>query len=204
MKTLIALFCFLPIMVYAKSFVPASFSAQFEETLISKATGKEKKSSGKIDYQFPSHIRYEEKSPGSTVFVSNNQKSWYYKPPFIETEQGEVTVSKASKFPMTKFLDSIQNGVENSKLFTHKYSGKELRLTFTPAMQKDSSLKEVILLAASDAKVVEKMNNFEKITLVYLDGRQVTLKFTDFNEKPVFTNDHFEFKVPPKTKVSTN
>nr|MBA2405481.1 hypothetical protein [Bdellovibrionales bacterium] len=43
-------------LTFAKGFVPGSFSANFEESIISMATGKEKKSFGKIDYKFPGHI----------------------------------------------------------------------------------------------------------------------------------------------------
>ena len=79
---------------FAKSFVPGSFSANFEESILSMATGKEKKSFGKIDYKFPGNIRFEITSPNASTFVSNPQKSWYYVPPFVEGEQGQVTIQK--------------------------------------------------------------------------------------------------------------
>lgn len=185
---------------FAKSFVPGSFTANYEESLMS-VTGKEKKSFGKIDYKFPGHIRYEVISPNPSTFVSNPQKSWYYVPPFVEGEQGQVTVQKSSKLPLTKFLDSIKNGIEGSKLFTHKYSGKDLILTFVKTVQKEITLKEVTFHATKDAKSVEKMSEFEKMTLIYVDGRKVNLKFLELKEDTSFPAGHFEFKVPAKTKV---
>ncbi len=195
------LFLLLSTLVHAKGFVPGSFSANFEESIVSMATGKEKKSFGKIDYKFPGHIRFEITSPTPSIFVSNPNKSWYYVPPFIEGEQGQVTIQKSSKLPLTKFLDSIRNGLENSKLFTHKYAGKDLVLTFVKTVQKDLTLKEVTFHATKEAKSVQKMSEFEKMTLIYADGRKVNLKFLELKEETVFPAKHFEFTPPAKTKI---
>ncbi len=186
---------------FAKSFVPSSFSANFEESILSMATGKEKKSFGKIDYKFPGNIRFEITSPNASTFVSNPQKSWYYVPPFVEGEQGQVTIQKSTKLPLTKFLDSIRNGLEGSKLFTYKYEGKDLVLTFVKTVQKELTLKEVTFHAVKEAKLVEKMSDFEKMTLVYADGRKVNLKFLELKEETSFPAKHFEFTAPAKTKV---
>jgi outer membrane lipoprotein-sorting protein len=186
---------------FAKSFVPSSFSANFEESILSMATGKEKKSFGKIDYKFPGNIRFEITSPNASTFVSNPQKSWYYVPPFVEGEQGQVTIQKSTKLPLTKFLDSIRNGLEGSRLFTYKYEGKELILTFVKTVQKELTLKEVTFHSIKEAKLVEKMSDFEKMTLVYADGRKVNLKFLELKEETSFPAKHFEFTPPAKTKV---
>jgi outer membrane lipoprotein carrier protein len=186
---------------FAKSFVPGSFSANFEESILSMATGKEKKSFGKIDYKFPGNIRFEITSPNASTFVSNPQKSWYYVPPFVEGEQGQVTIQKSTKLPLTKFLDSIRNGLDGSKLFTYKYEGKNLVLTFVKTVQKELTLKEVTFHAIKEAKLVEKMSEFEKMTLVYADGRKVNLKFLELKEETSFPAKHFEFTPPAKTKV---
>lgn len=187
--------------VSAKSFVPSSFSANFEESIISMANGKEKKSYGKIDYKFPGHILFDIISPNPSKFVSNPQKSWYYLPPFVDGEQGQVTIQKSSKLPLTKFLDSIKNGLEGSKLFTSKYVGKDLILTFVKTVQKELTLKEVTFHANKEAKLVQKMNEFEKMTLIYADGRKVNLKFIELKEEVFFPAGHFEFTVPAKTKI---
>lgn len=185
----------------AKTFVPDSFSANFEESILSTASGKEKKSFGKIDYKYPGQVRFEVTSPNPSTFVSNPQKSWYYVPPFIEGEQGQVTIQKSKKLPLSKFLDSIKSGIEGSKLFTHQYKGNELILTFVPAVQKDLTLKQVILSSSKDAKSVLKLGEFEKMTLIYVDGRKVNLKFLELKEQVTFPAGHFQFTPPAKTKI---
>ncbi len=168
------------------------------------ASGKEKKSFGKIDYKYPGNIKFDKTSPEPSTFVSNPQKSWYYNPPFIPGEEGQVTIQKSNKLPLTKFLDSIKDGMEGSKLFTSSYKAQDLILSFGPQMQKDTSLKSVTLHSAKDAKLVEHMKEFENLTLEYTDGRKVNLKFIEMKEDVSFSANYFIFTVPEKTKVTTN
>jgi outer membrane lipoprotein carrier protein len=203
MKYLLTLLL-LPTVTFAKNFVPASFSANFEESFKSVATGKEKKSYGKIDYKYPGQIRYEKTSPDVSSFFSNGKKSWYYVPPFVAAEEGQVTVQNSGKLPLTKFLDSIKDGIDGSKLFTFKYESKSLTLTFKKEMQKEMTIKEVVLHSSKDAKTVTRLAEFESMTLVSEDGKKVVLKFLELKEDISFLGGHFDFKIPPKTKVVNN
>ena len=203
MKFILTLLLF-PTLAFAKNFVPASFSANFEESFKSVATGKEKKSYGKIDYKYPGQIRYEKTSPDVSSFFSNGKKSWYYVPPFVAAKEGQVTVQNSGKLPLTKFLDSIKNGIEGSKLFTSKYDGKNLTLMFNKDVQKEMTIKEVILHSSKDAKSVTRLAEFESMTLVSEDGKKVLLKFLELKEDISFTGGHFDFKIPAKTKVVNN
>lgn len=204
MKIFFLSFLFIAHTAYSKNFVPDSFSANFEESIVSLKTGKEKKSFGKIDYEYPSQIRFDVISPNPSTFVSNKTQSWYYVPPFINGEEGQVTIQKSSKLPLTKFLDSVKSGIEDSKLFKHQYKDKKLILTFVPTVQKDLTIKEVQFESTKLAKDVKTMGEFEKMTLTYVDGRKVNLKFIDFKANTKFEANHFVFKIPAKTKVSNN
>src|SRR5690606_37947537 len=127
----------LPTLSFAKNFVPSSFSANYEESVVSLVTGKEKKSFGKIDYKFPGHLRFEVTSPVPTLFVVNPKKSWLYQPSHVKGEKDQVTVQKSTNLPLIKFLDSVKDGLENSKLFKTSYGKNELTLTFVKTIQKD-------------------------------------------------------------------
>jgi outer membrane lipoprotein-sorting protein len=203
MKYIILSLLFFPTLAMAKSFLPASFSANFEESFISHS-GKEKKNFGKIDYQYPGRIRFEYTSPDPSIFVSNPKQSWYYVPPFVEGEHGQVTIQKSANLPLTKFLDSIKDGVSNSKMFEHKYEGKDLVLDFKSQGQQDITLKQAILRGTKEAKTIDKMEDFEKLTLVHADGKKVNLRFIEFKENVKFSESHFTFKVPAKTRTTNN
>jgi outer membrane lipoprotein-sorting protein len=168
------------------------------------ATGREKKSYGKIDYKYPGHIRLEITSPEPKTFVVNSQKSWLYQPAFIASEEGQVTIQKSSNLPLTKLLDSFQKGLENSTFYTHKYVGNDLILSFKPEHQKAFTLKEVILHGNKPAKEIQKFQDFEKLSLVYADGQKVNLRFLELKENVSFAKNHFEFVIPKNTKVLNN
>lgn len=205
MKFLLALIL-LPTIAIAKDFVPSSFSTQYEETTTSAANKKKvKKATGTIDYKFPGHIRIEVKTPDQSIAVVNQQKSWYYQPPFGSTkEPGTVTVQKSSKWPLIKLFDSLKNGVESNKLFKHKYVGKELVLVLVDTLQKEIGVKEFHFVSEKDPKTVKAIDEFDNFYMVKTSGPNVNYKFINFKEGASFSADHFVFDIPKNTKVINN
>lgn len=188
---------------FAKNFVPQSFSANYEETLKS-ATGKEKKSFGKVDYKYPGHLRFEVTSPIQSLLVINPKTTWLYQPAFAKGEKNQVTIQKSSDLALIKFLDSVKDGIENSKIFTAKYDKNDLILTFNPKTQKDMGIAEVTLHANKDAKTVEDLKGFETLTLKHTNKNKTNIKLIDLKENTPFASSHFEFKPDSNTKVITN
>lgn len=201
---LLLLSLLIPTLSFAKSFVPDSFSANYEESVISLVTGKEKKSFGKIDYKFPGNLRFEVTSPVPTLFVVNPQKSWLYQPSHVKGEKDQVTVQKSSNLPLIKFLDSVKDGIEGSKLFTTKYDKNDLVLTFVKTIRKEMGFVEVILHADKNAKEVKELKGFDKITLKHINGSKTNIKLIDLKENVSFPPGNFTFKPSANTKVITN
>ena len=195
-----ALLLLLPTLAFAKGFMPGSFSSKYEEISLS-ASGKEKKTFGELDYKYPGNLRLQIAPPVPSTLVVNPQKTWLYQPAFSPKEKGQVTLQKTGSWPLIRVLDSLKNGVEVSKFFTHQYKGKELILKFAASVQKESGLKQAILTADKDAKTVQKLKEFEKMTIEYNDGKKVTLKFLDLKEDVSFDGSHFTFKIPDNTKT---
>ncbi len=191
----------LPSLCFAKGFVPTSFSAQYEESQKS-FSGKVKKIFGSFDYKYPGHVRLEVTSEPKVVFVSNPELSWYYTPAAVASESGQVAISKSSSHPVTRFLDSIQNGIESSKMFSSKWDGQDLKLAFTPSAQKEYSLKEVILHAKDGSKSMSSILNFDLITLNNMSGSTTSIRFIEIKENVNFSLKHFVFIIPPKTKIT--
>ena len=200
MKLFLILMLF-PILSFAKGFVPNSFSANYEESVVSLVTGKEKKSFGKIDYKFPGNLRFEVTSPIPTLFVVNPKKSWLYQPSHVKGEKDQVTVQKSSNLPLIKFLDSVKNGIEGSKLFTTKYGKNDLTLTFVKTIQKEMGFIEVVLHTNKNAKEVKELSGFDKITLKHINGSKTNIKLIDIKENVTFPPGNFEFKPSANTKV---
>ena len=189
---------------FADDFLPGTFSTGYEESFKSATNGKMKKSFGKIDYKYPRHIRFEVVSEDNpSTFVANPRTSWLYTPPFVEGEEGQVVVQRSEDLVITKFLDSLKNGAKSNKAYSVAFDKNKLTMTFSAALKKDLQMNKVILTTkggnAIDAKA---LGLFKELELFYSNGRQVKMVFLDFKAGASFAADHFEFKIPPKTKVS--
>ena len=183
------------------SFMPPSFSADYEESFVSSLNGQEKKSFGRIDYKFPRHIRFEVVSPDPTTFVANPKTSWYYRPPFIEDEEGQVTIQKSDDMVLTKFLDALKNGAKTNAAYTVKSKANLLTLVFSAPLQKDLQMTQAVLVAAGDASKASTLGEFKELLLHYKSGKKVRMKFLSFRPNLSFPADHFEFRIPAKTKI---
>lgn len=190
----------LPMVVHAKSILPSSFSAQYENSWQS-ATGSTKKEFGSIDYKYPSNVRIDVKSDPPKTLVTNQKTTWMFEPPFVETEQAQVTIFKSSSHPVIKLLDSLRDGITTSKFFSSKEKGNDLLLIFNKEGQKEFSLMEVTLHGTKNFKEVAGLKDIQSIDLKDTNGKIKTLKFLDLKEGVNFPSSHFIFTIPPKTKV---
>ncbi len=203
MKRFLFIIFLLPNFLLAKTFVPISFSANYEESLTS-VTGKVKKSFGKIDYKFPGHLRFEVTSPVPSLFVVNPKKTWFYQPAFVAGEKDQVTIQKSSNLPLIKFFDSIRDGFEKSKIFHSRFEKNDLILSFIPGAQKEMGLEEVILHAKTEAKEIKELKGFENITLKHVNKNKTNIRLIDLQENLSFPADHFEFRPSANTKIISN
>ena len=180
-------------------FLPSAFSSKFEQTYISTLKGKEKKGEGFIEYKFPGNIRFETNSPSTVIFVSNGVKAWYYRAPFIEGEQGEVTESsaKSGSTIYIKFFDLLKNGLTSNDYYDVK-KGEPVKITFKPKAQKELGIKESAI--SFKVKGSQNFSDVDTISLVFSDGKKSTLKLVDLKTSPNFPADRFNFTPPANTK----
>lgn len=180
-------------------FLPQSFSSKFEQTYISTLKGKVKKGQGSIEYKFPGSIRFETNTPSTVIFVSNGVKAWYYRAPFIDGEQGEVTESSAKDGSTIyiKFFDSLKKGLVSNDYYD-VIKGQPVKINFKPHAQKELGIKESEI--SFKIKGSEKFDDVESIALIFSDGKKSTLKLIDIKTSPNFPADRFNFTAPPNTK----
>lgn len=176
-------------------FLPPSFSSRFEQEYISTLKGKLKKGQGTIDYKYPGQIRFETNTPSTVVFVSNGAKAWYYRAPFIEGEQGEVTETSASEGASVyiKFFDALKKGLSNNDY----YDVKDNLLLFKSKAKSELGIIKAKLVFKGKAANFE---NLEIIDLTFTDGKNSKIKFIDLKTNVAFSADKFNFVAPANTK----
>jgi outer membrane lipoprotein-sorting protein len=187
---------------FSADFLPATFSADYQEVGKSSVNGKEKIVTGRIDYKYPRHLRLEVSAPDALTFVTNPKTSWYYTPPFMEPEQGQVVIQKSTDIVYGQFFDAIKDGTKVNRSYVSQVVGKEWTLTFNPDLQKSLKIKSVRLVHGVDAAKASSLSEFKEMWLSQQDGKTVRLVFLNFRSGVPFPADHFEFKIPPNTKVS--
>lgn len=182
-------------------FLPQSFSAKFEQEYVSILKGTTKKGEGSVDYKYPGNIRFETSTPSQVIYVSNGTKAWYYRAPFIEGEEGEVTETSAKEGNSVyiKFFDSLKNGLTSNSMYDVKNAGDGMHVViFKPKVAKDFGIKEAVLTFNS-AKDKE-FSELKKIDLLFPDGKKSTLRFVNLKVNPGLDASRFNFVAPPKTK----
>lgn len=179
-------------------FLPAAFSSKFEQEYISTLKGKAKKGQGSIEYKYPGQIRFETTTPSTVTYVSNGVKAWYYRAPFIEGEQGEVTESSAKEGSTTyiKFFDSLKNGLVSNDYYDVK-QGEPATLTFKPNASKELGIKQSKLHFKAKS---QKFEDIAMIELTFADNKTSKLKFVDLRVNPEMPAGRFNFTPPANTK----
>lgn len=184
----------------ASAFIPDSFSASFEQVYKSALTGKEKRSKGTMDYKYPGNIRLETSSPESIIYVSNENKTWYYTPAFIESEPGQVTIQDSTKNELTKFLDILRKGLLTNKLYNvSKDKKSNYFLSFSKNIVKDLGIQKAKLVF-KNGKAIFK--NLKLVEMTLSNNKMKKLELSKIDEGPKFKNSHFIFKVPKNTKIN--
>lgn len=197
MKNIILLFGFF---YQVTTLASQDFKILFEQKYKSKISNREKKSLGLLIYSFPQKIRIEIEKPDPVTFVSNGEKSWYYRPPFIEGEPGEVIVNQGGESLnlLATFFDSIQSGFDKTKIFDVKKSEQTVDLTIKPDYRKKVKIKNAKLIFSDKTYALSKI---QKMVLTYDNdekGDFTILKFESLSAD----KKTFEFVVPPNTKIS--
>ena len=180
-------------------FLPQAFTSKFEQEYVSTLKGKTKTGNGTIEYKYPGQIRFQTNTPSTVIFVSNGTNSWYYRAPFIEGEEGEVTESssKEGSSSYTKFFDSLKNGLVSNSYYEVK-KGEPITLVFNAKTAKELGIKESMFYFKK--KGSQKFEDLEAINLVFLDGKNSKLKFNDLKVNPGIGADRFNFIAPANTK----
>jgi outer membrane lipoprotein carrier protein len=183
-----------------QSFVPKSFSADFVQEFKSSLSGKIKKSEGKIDYKYPSNIRLEMEGKSPLTFVSNPDKTWYYRPPFEKGQPGELKIGATTENSLSKFFDMLKNGLDSNKDYEVKKKDNEYDITFKEDAAKKIKVKSAVLVFKKDKK--HDFSEIEKIHLSYTNKKKVTMVLSELKVGATFSTNHFTFFPPKNTRVA--
>lgn len=199
MKTVLIFLLISTTYAQAKDFLPGTFKVDFAQEYKTSLKGKVKKSSGHIQYKYPSQIRFEVTQPDKVVFVSNKKKSWYYQAPFIEGEPGELNVRETGKTGLSRFFDVLKKGLKTNKFYEVKNNSEKSEITFVEKFAKELDIKGAMITFNDKKRDFENIKNME---LTYVDGHKIKLHFTGMKTGLSMKAENFVFKAPKNTRVN--
>ena len=183
------------------AFIPKTFKAQVEQVVVSSLSdkGKKTKTYGTIEYKYPGNFRYEEKD--KIVFVANKNKSWYYTPPFIKGQPGDLQLDPMKgKFPLSMFFDALTRGLNSNKLYKVKKLKKAFKLVFNDKFSKRMGFGNAILVFKSSAYL--NFEGLKTVQITKLNGKKVTFNMLSIKRDVQFGSKRFIFTPPANTKIS--
>lgn len=181
------------------NFFEPNFSATYLQEYKSELEGKVIKTTGRIDYSYPSNIRFEQKAPEQLLYISNPTQSWLYTPPIFEDMEGDLTVDPTGKkYPFAKLFDVLKEGLINNKYYHVNLIDKLNRIyefKYSEKMKNQLGINKTLL----KFKNKPELRNIDLLELEYTDGKKVVLTFKDVETKKTFSKDHFYFTTPKKS-----
>lgn len=179
-------------------FLPSTFEAKFVKKEKSVLSGKEMKAEGILYYKYPSRIRLEEKGKEKSIFVSNPFKTYYYKPPPFEGIPGELTVNSSNNYPLSKFFDSLNEGLKDNEFFRTAKGKDQVMLSFTKKGISELKIKNA-KLGFTDGVEFNKLNIVE-ITLN--SGKTLKFELAQVEVNKKLKKELFSFTPPKDTNIS--
>jgi outer membrane lipoprotein-sorting protein len=181
-----------------------SFKADFEQTVVSSLTGKEVKTLGKIAYAWPGQVRAEitEPSTDRSLLVGNSKKTWFYTPPAVKGEKGQVQVDHSGKMVLNEFLDILsRNGFSSNQVYTCTKKDNGQELNFPPVAAKKYGLTKAFLVSE---EIDGKITGIKTLVLYFAEKQKqpLTFKFSNFVANAPLTKTDFTFNIPPGTEIS--
>ena len=187
-------------------FLAKSFHTEFKQIIVSTLKGKKNESFGTLYYLYPGRVKLELTKPEENkfTFVSNPDQSWYYKPPFISGEKGEVTISISSKNSkntlFSRFFDYLKSGLVSNDNYAVKDEGAGVYfISFHEKAKKILGI-ENSKLHFRDSKPKD-IRSLHQVDLTYEDKREVTFELKSIQLVSNLKEEDFVFKVPEGTNI---
>jgi outer membrane lipoprotein-sorting protein len=182
------------------SFVPSAFKVEFEQVQVSSLTKRERKSAGEMKYKAPNKLFFSVSSPDEVVFVTDGVLTYYYTPPFIEGEAGELTIQESSDNVLSRFFGSLSHGLAtNPSYAVEKKSGKQALIKFEETIARDLGVKTAEFFFKGSK---QEFSQIQKIHLAQLDGTELTLNFKKIQTDIKLDDTVFDFTPPANTKIN--
>ncbi len=173
-------------------FIPENFKADFKKTVESGV--RVKSSEGTLSYSYPGKIKFIMKQ---SSIISDGKKLWYYIPPRIEGEKGELTISSANRISASGMFDAINSN--KSTDFKKQIINENLIYELSKKAVEKYGIKKITFVDKN--KKFTSLNDCQQMIIITVNDKKETYELSSFDLKIKFKADDFTFSAPPKTNI---
>jgi outer membrane lipoprotein-sorting protein len=191
-KLIVLIFSIVFLEAQAGNFIPSSFTANFKKTVASAVRASTSK--GKLAYQYPGKIKFVTES---TTVVSNGNKFWYYRPPNVKTEKGNLKITSSSRIKASGMFDALNS--KNSKEFKKVKKGDNLTYILNKKAINKYGIRKLEFIDKS--KKFTSISKCQKMIVHMINKKIETYELSDFKNKVKFKSSEFQFAAPENTDI---
>jgi outer membrane lipoprotein-sorting protein len=191
-KLLVLIFSIIVLEAQAGKFIPSSFTANFKKTV--NGLIRPTVTNGTLSYKYPGKIKFKTKG---TILISNGRKVWYYRPPSIKTEKGNLKISSSGRIKASGMFDALNS--KNSNEFKKIKKGEKLTYILLKKAVDKYGLKKLEFIDKS--KHFNSILNCQKMIIHTVNDKIETYELSKFKDKVKFKASEFQFVAPAQTNI---
>ncbi len=185
--------------IHAAPFMGDSFQIDFMQVKKSLLGNKTKNTHGKLLFLAPFYLRVELDAPDASSFVCDGEKIYYYQAPFMKDGKGELSISKGSDSPLSRFLRSLKRGLEQNKDF-EKTSTEGPCLSFKMNEEFSQKMNVRSFRLCFQKEKPQIASSLSSIQLDKENGGKLEFQIQAWENKKI-EKDSFKFVIPPNTNI---
>lgn len=184
-----------PLLEIEKKYVGAkTLEAEFTQVSHVQMTGAKKESSGMIMLTHPNKFRWETLKPDKNLLVTDGKKFWFYTPPFVEGERGQVIEKKTAEV-QSEMANLLLSGAFSKVKDVTIEQISETKYKLHPKLGVAGTVK------VAEIEINPKKSLIENVRLEHDGGNKVEIKLAKIKLGEKMDEGFFRFVTPPGTDV---
>jgi len=176
-----------------------SLSAKFNQVQTNALTKIKSTTSGTIQFKRPDKVRWDTTAPedSRSLLVGNGVTYWFYRPPFDESEKGQVMIQKASQV-QSKLAQLLLSGAFSQAKGVTIKADMETEFTLAFSGSTAGTAKSAILTVDPEEKIVRK------VVINNKDGNVSEIALSEIKVGENLRDDLFHYDIPANVDVIKN
>ncbi len=170
--------------------------AKFTQVQTNALTKIKSTTAGVIQFKRPNKVYWDTTSPedSKSLLVGNGSTYWFYRPPFDETEKGQVMIQKADQV-QSKLAQILLSGAFSEAKGVKITEEKDNHFSLVFSGNTAGTAKSATITVDPEQKVVKQ------VVINNKDGNVSEISLTDIQVGEELRDELFQYQIPPGAEV---